>query len=1064
TGGSCTGSPMSCPTPSDPCLVSVCDPASGGCQAIPAPASTACDDGSLCTENDVCDGFGDCAGVPVVCPANVDNCEVGICNTFTGACITQAAENNTPCSDGDPCTVADFCLSGQCINGPLPKCTSNDPCVAAVCTADGTCSNIAFEDGDPCDDGDLCTVGEACSAGACVGSQPITCPVGGTECAVSQCNPATGDCEPTPIDEGEFCNDGDPCTDEDVCTNGSCAGMPVSCPDSGDPCIPLMCQVSTGFCAPTPLQNGDICNDGNLCTEATTCKFGVCSGDTVICTTTNDCQVASCEPTEGCTYTDAADGQVCATASCSYDTTCSQGTCSGGIPVQCPPASQPCAISACLDDVGCTTIPLANATLCDDGDACTSDEFCTDGVCAGGEDISCPAAGPCEVAICDPSSGCTVEPATDGTVCDDGDPCTAIDTCADGLCQSGTLVQCKGSDCQPSVCDPNTGVCISTLAPNGTVCDDGDKCLTDTTCVNGGCTEGVPVVCPDTGSDCTTSLCISATGQCEVFGVPDGTACDDQSACTTPDTCYAGVCVGQSAVTCPAASGCFVQVCDPITGACSPTLAEDDTQCEDGDACTTGDICVSGTCSTGSDNCCISAIDCDDSNICTNDTCASGYCVHSPSSLTVCAADIFVSAGNSILTYTANGQLDDTALLSTSFQLMTVAHPLGVMLLSGISDPVVYEPRTQTVSPLTPPPQGTVTSAAYDANQELWILATTEGLVYAYDAITDTLIATAAAPPGDIGQSAVDENTGRVYFPTSFGYLAVLDSADLSSISGTPLPITGTPNQVYIDAPRRRLLVTDPASDGTRVVDDTYGAGLLGDTLSGLGAPSQLALDPAGDRLYATYNEGGVVRGYSLSTLLPLTPPAVAISAPSRVSVDATNLFVLSSSGELHFMDATTFTALFPPLDVLGATDLVVYRPRRPPVIINEVSTGDSGWIELLVTATSQVDFSGVQLQGNGGSVDLSGLGALAPGSVILACHPNAPVIADCVVTSSILQPGFEDSWTLMNGSRVWDQYKTGPASSITGRVHPAIVGWRPEAISNTSGTPNAPNDDITLD
>lgn len=109
-------------------------------------------------------------------------------------------------------------------------------------------------------------------------------------------------------------------------------------------------------------------------------------------------------------------------------------------------------------------------------------------------------------------------------------------------------------------------------------------------------------------------------------GMPDGTACDDDNACTQTDTCAGGACVGSNAVTCTASDACHVDgVCDPATGTCSTPDAPDGTMCDDGNACTTTDVCSSGTC-IGADA--PMGTMCDDGNACTQmDACMAGACI-----------------------------------------------------------------------------------------------------------------------------------------------------------------------------------------------------------------------------------------------------------------------------------------------------------------------------------------------------------------------------------------------------------------------------------------------------
>ena len=130
---------------------------------------------------------------------------------------------------------------------------------------------------------------------------------------------------------------------------------------------------------------------------------------------------------------------------------------------------------------------------------------------------------------------CTGQP--DGTTCNDGNKCMTGETCRGGTC-TGQPVGCTALDeCHTAgVCDPASGSCSNPMATDGTPCNDGNACTSSDVCASG--------------------VCLGAA-------VADGTACDDGNACTQTDTCVAGTCKGSNPVSC--ASG----TCNPATGTCS---------------------------------------------------------------------------------------------------------------------------------------------------------------------------------------------------------------------------------------------------------------------------------------------------------------------------------------------------------------------------------------------------------------------------------------------------------------------------------------------------------------
>src|SRR4029077_8689398 len=82
-------------------------------------------------------------------------------------------------------------------------------------------------------------------------------------------------------------------------------------------------------------------------------------------------------------------------------------------------------------------------TVCPQGQICQN-SVCVN-LCAG---VVCTASDPCHVAgTCDPSTGlCSNPVATNGTPCNDGNLCTRNDTCQNGVCVAGTPVICTTQD------------------------------------------------------------------------------------------------------------------------------------------------------------------------------------------------------------------------------------------------------------------------------------------------------------------------------------------------------------------------------------------------------------------------------------------------------------------------------------------------------------------------------------------------------------------------------------------------------------------------------------------
>lgn len=154
----------------------------------------------------------------------------------------------------------------------------------------------------------------------------------------------------------------------------------------------------------------------------------------------------------------------------------------------------------------------------------------------------------CQAAVSCSQNRCkyTLKPV--GTACDDKNPSTMGDACNDGACIGTDRcagVSCAGGPCRSGACDHVSGACVFTPTPTGTACDDGNPQTTNDVCSSGTCA-GVDlcagVSCANQA--CHVSACNPASGVCDTSVSPDGTACDDGDAQTTGDVCAAGVCAG----------------------------------------------------------------------------------------------------------------------------------------------------------------------------------------------------------------------------------------------------------------------------------------------------------------------------------------------------------------------------------------------------------------------------------------------------------------------------------------------------------------------------------------
>jgi len=133
----------------------------------------------------------------------------------------------------------------------------------------------------------------------------------------------------------------------------------------------------------------------------------------------------------------------------------------------------------------------------------------------------------------------------DGTPCDDGDACTAGETCQGGKCGSPTsVVTCTPTDsCVAHArCDPATGFCQEDLKDDGANCSDGNACTLSARCLAGVCKRTALVSCAPPAECRLPGTCDPAAQSCQYPAKPDGTSCVGPSTCVAGATCQGGAC------------------------------------------------------------------------------------------------------------------------------------------------------------------------------------------------------------------------------------------------------------------------------------------------------------------------------------------------------------------------------------------------------------------------------------------------------------------------------------------------------------------------------------------
>ncbi len=564
--GSCAAYALAICDDNNPCTDDSCDPATGEC--VHANNTAPCDDANSCT--------------------TPDTCQDGACVPGPNECECFADADCAAYEDGDACNGTLVCDQDtrKCVvkDGSVVTCTetSDDPCQVVACDpANGTCGLVAAADGTACDDGDVCTEGDSCQAGVCTSGTTDACA-------------CTEDTDCTQFDDGDFCNGVWSCQD------GHCAPLAdseVDCSQQEAPeCSTLACNPATGTCEATTVEDGTACEDGDMCTGGDTCQGGTCvagTEDACACTETADCadleDGLACNGTLACIdgqcQVDPATIPACDEHLTCYVTSCTEpdglcvmdqqpvGTpCDDGNPctvgdscnetAECAPGTED--ICSCTEDADCAQF--------DDGDLCNGRWTCQNNYCAYDAatvvDCSDFDAGVCNEPTCNPTTGaCEATPVADGTACDDGDVCTGGDSCQAGACVSGT-----------------TDVCACTETAECAQFDDGDKCNGIWTCQNNHCTYDAATVvdCSSYGvGTCEVPVCNAATGACEAATAADGATCDDGDDCTDPDTCTNGTCGGTFICECMTDADCAGNAKGEqcVDNNCAPCDSTDDAGC-----------------------------------------------------------------------------------------------------------------------------------------------------------------------------------------------------------------------------------------------------------------------------------------------------------------------------------------------------------------------------------------------------------------------------------------------------------------------------------------------------
>jgi hypothetical protein len=147
-------------------------------------------------------GPGPCAVDDTPC-GDGNPCTIDSCDPATGCVNDAVAANGHACTAADKCKTvgSGVCSAGTCTGGTAKDCSGlDDDCNHGACDATtGACMAVAWLDGMACKDADYCTIGDECQAGKCLPGQPKKCGANAT-CAGGACN-----CNPGYEKKGGVC-------------------------------------------------------------------------------------------------------------------------------------------------------------------------------------------------------------------------------------------------------------------------------------------------------------------------------------------------------------------------------------------------------------------------------------------------------------------------------------------------------------------------------------------------------------------------------------------------------------------------------------------------------------------------------------------------------------------------------------------------------------------------------------------------------------------------------------------------------------------------------------------
>ena len=501
--------------------------AAGACQGGPA---LVCDDGLFCDGQETCDTAKGCQNGPVPTITDGVGCTTDYCDEDQDQIVHTA--DNSACDNGQYCDGVETCDAAQgCLNGTAPK--TDDGVGCTVDTCDEANDQMVHTPNDAaCNNGQFCDGVEECDAkqGCVDGTLPST--DDGVDCTMDSCDEASDEVVHAPndaaCDNTLFCDGKETCHATKDCQKGSVPAITDLVGCTVDYCDEDKDQIVHTL-DHSACDNGQYCDGTEKCDAVNGCVKGTPpnQSDDVDCTT-DSCDENTDQIIHEPSNSFCANGQYCdGVEICDV----AKGCVSGTAPKQSDGVD--CTDDSCNDiidqivhapnDAFCN-----NDLFCDGVESCDAQKGCVSGAAPTLSDNVI-----CTADACDEANDQVLH-TPDHAACNNGQYCDGVEACdAVKDCVNGTAPQqSDGVDCTDDSCNeiidqivhaPNDGFC-----DNGLFCDGAESCD-----VNDGCVSGdAPAV--EDKVDCTVDSCDEGIDQ--VLHAPNDSVCDTGQLCVS-DTC-----------------------------------------------------------------------------------------------------------------------------------------------------------------------------------------------------------------------------------------------------------------------------------------------------------------------------------------------------------------------------------------------------------------------------------------------------------------------------------------------------------------------------------------------